>query len=379
MIKDKIEQLIDLGDVARIYKVSVAQLVLLGAFVMEECHAKKGGQVTLPWAKKAVRMGARCMVEAEASVSFKRAVEETLRSKAHRREHTLREIRSFMNRLMTRRAELPDRLLSSFTVGECHSLIEEVFSTVRQRRKARVLLHGVFAIGVKRGWCAKNPLDKVDIPPLEEKTIPCLSLAEVQELMSAVCREPYRDCLAPVALMLYAGIRPFEVQRLRWGDIDAKERSIRLSPRQTKTGGARQVSMEPILLDYLREALGAQQGYPLQETKGTPYEGDSDHPICPPNWERKWRKLRLALGWHRKGTKGQAWHPDCLRHTYASFHIMYYRDFNRLQYEMGHRSSQLLRTRYINVANISRTDARRFWGTRSSPRPTKIAGARLAV
>ena len=81
-------------------------------------------------------------------------------------------------------------------------------------------------------------------------------------------------------------------------------------------------------------------------------------PICPKGWTIKWRKIRRRAGW---GSRKRSWMPDCLRHTYASYHAKHFKDYNLLQMEMGHRSSSLLRTRYLNMKGISVQTANRFW------------------
>lgn len=77
--------------------------------------------------------------------------------------------------------------------------------------------------------------------------------------------------------------------------------------------------------------------------------------ICPTNWQRRWRKIR-----DNSGFRG-SWVCDVLRHTYASFHAKRYADLPRLQLNMGHRDLSLLRSRYVNMHDISRADAKRFF------------------
>ena len=45
----------------------------------------------------------------------------------------------------------------------------------------------------------------------------------------------------------------------------------------------------------------------------------------------------------------------------AFYHAKHFKDYNLLQMEMGHRSSSLLRTRYLNMKGISPQTATRFW------------------
>ena len=74
----------------------------------------------------------------------------------------------------------------------------------------------------------------------------------------------------------------------------------------------------------------------------------------------RWRLLRKKAGWGLHNRFGE-WSADALRHTYASYHAKWFRDFSLLQLEMGHRSSSLLRERYLNMEGVSRDRARLFW------------------
>ncbi len=143
--------------------------------------------------------------------------------------------------------------------------------------------------------------------------------------------------------MLWAGIRPREVERLLWADVDMKDRVIYIQPKHSKTGGARQVSMQPVLLRWLKRVNPAAL---------------SHHRIIPKAWTRRWRDLREAAGF-------EAWKPDILRHSFASYHLKQFRDVYQLQMEMGHSSVELLRTRYLAMEGITSRAAKQFWGLRS--------------
>ena len=131
------------------------------------------------------------------------------------------------------------------------------------------------------------------------------------------------SCLTAVGMMLYAGIRPHEVERLRWEDVRAEAGVIRISPQHSKTGGARCVTIHPPLARILRRV-----------------QKDDCERICPPNWRKLWAGLHKAAGFTH-------WQPDVLRHTFATHHLATFRSYAELQLEMGHRSAELLRTRYV--------------------------------
>ena len=62
----------------------------------------------------------------------------------------------------------------------------------------------------------------------------------------------------------------------------------------------------------------------------------------------------------RLGVSG-VWVQDVLRHTYASYHAKLFRDLPRLQVNMGHRDISLLSSRYVNMSEIAKADAEKFF------------------
>jgi integrase len=171
-----------------------------------------------------------------------------------------------------------------------------------------------------------------------ENRLPILTPQEIEQITTAAREYQGGSCAAAVGMMLYAGIRPHEVARLTWAQVDLQERAIYILPRHSKTGGARRVTIHAPLMRILQE----QQ------------QEDSRH-ICPGNWLQHWRKLRLHAGWD----KAHRWPQDVLRHTFASYHLSHFRSYAELQCEIGHRDTTLLRTRYIDQRSVQ--NAAQFW------------------
>ena len=82
-----------------------------------------------------------------------------------------------------------------------------------------------------------------------------------------------------VALLVFAGIRPREVRRLTWQDIDLQENTITVRSQCSKTGGVRQVEIMPQLKRILLS-----------------YTAQTQQKICPANWQRRWQKIRNNAG-----------------------------------------------------------------------------------
>ena len=138
---------------------------------------------------------------------------------------------------------------------------------------------------------------------------------------------------------MFAGVRPREVHRLTWKDIDLEENSITIHSLCSKTGGVRQVE----ICSSLKRLLA-------------PFaNGKKNEKVCPKNWQKRWRDIRNDSGFKN------VWVQDILRHTYASYHAKRFKDLPRLQLNMGHYDLSLLRSRYVNMRGISHTDARDFF------------------
>ena len=261
-----------------------------------------------------------------------------LKNKQHLRPDSIRDIRCIGNRLLRTKPEFGKRNFSELSVTECEEWLNAAFHTDSQFNKARTMLHGLFEFALRREWCDKNPIKRIERKKVIEKEIQPLKLAETKRLIKTAQNEsPVYAVVA--ALLVYTGIRPREVRRLTWRDIDTEEKTITVRSQCSKTGGVRQVEIPPVLNRLL-----------------ITHKSESSSYICPTDWQRRWRKIR-----DNSGFRGR-WIQDVLRHTFASFHAKNYADLPRLQLNMGHRDISLLRSRYVNMQNISKTDANEFFG-----------------
>ena len=304
---------------------------------------------------KVIEVGLRNIRVKEMSVADGFAI--YYKSKQHLRPDSIRDIRCIGNRLLKANPEFAARNFSELSVSECEEWIISAFSTdsqfkrsakdpkgetahgvsASQFNKARTMLHGLFEFALRREWCDKNPIKRIERKKVVEKEIQPLKLSETRRLIKTAQREsPVYATVA--ALLVYTGIRPREVRRLTWRDIDTEEKTITVRSQCSKTGGVRQVEIPPVLNRLLISRKSQ----------------NSSH-ICPTDWQRRWRKIR-----DNSGFRGR-WVQDILRHTYASFHAKRYADLPRLQLNMGHRDQSLLRSRYVNMHGISRVEARCFF------------------
>ena len=305
--------------------------------LVAECAEEIGG-AGLPRAelmgriRSVLRLGAEAMCARERTVSVREAAEAALAARQGLRPVTMRDLRYYTRRLCAD-AALAERPLRAVRAPECRAYLERTYGHSRSAyRKARSVLHTVFAYGYRHEWCDSNPVDRVEVPKVQEQEIRPLSLAEAERLLSVARRPEHAAMRLSLHLMLFCGIRPTEVQRLNpQTDIDRQGRRVLIRPQSSKTGGGRAV--------------------PLRA-------GTHLLPLCiPRNWNRRWQALRRAASFSH-------WVPDVLRHTFATYHACTFHNLPALQCEMGHSSTALLRTRYVNTTAISPGEARRFWVTR---------------
>lgn len=286
--------------------------------------------------RRIIRTGVSSLAEMEKSVSFRDAVYESLSVRQIRRPSTIADLRSYMQRMLDFE-QLNDIPLRNIGSERCMEMLRQTFGhSAHVFRKAKSVLHSIFSYGQKRGWCEHNPVKAIECPPVYEERIVPLTGKQIRALMRACHHSDLRSMLPCMQLLLWCGVRPGEVRRLRWRDIDKREKVVYIESRVSKTGGPRAVPLRGAAKELLE------------------YNKPGDELIAPRNWTRLWRRLRKRAGLKH-------WQRDVLRHTFASFHQKCFHNLSQLQEEMGHRDGNLLRTRYLNVRHVSTATARRFF------------------
>lgn len=278
--------------------------------------------------RRVIRAGVAAVKAEEHTVSFEKAAWASVAARAGRRATTLRDLRHFVRRML-RVEGVAERPLRGMSTRECRELLEKAFGgSEHSFNKGRAILHSIFACGQRQEWCRENPVSRIEAKRILEKEIVPLSPQEVQRLEQTAQQPEHREMRFSLHLLLYNGVRPQEVARLRERDIQQEQRRVIIPPAGSKTGGGRVLP--------LRKS-GRLQGISLS---------------IPLNWQKRWRALRRAAGF-------TDWQPDVCRHTFASYHAAYFRDLGALQLEMGHRSTDLLRSRYLNLPQVKQ--AKVYW------------------
>ena len=313
----------------------VARLILEATEALGERAAGLERLQMLHLLRRMTAKGVQALQAEENTVTFAEAVEKSLAARAHLRPASRRDLRHFTRRLLRLEgtASLPLRAMNT---ADCLRMLEEAFgSSAHSYRKGRAILHSIFVFGHRMGWCDTNPVNNVEIPRVQEQEICPLTLPEVAQLERTVELPEHSAMRTSLHLMLYCGLRPHEVARLRPEDIQLREKRVLVHPRTSKTGGGRVVPLRKASL--------------LRDTRMR----------IPRNWQSRWQALRRAAGF-------TCWVPDICRHTFASYHAAYFKNLPMLQLEMGHSTPDLLRSRYLNLPETRH--ARSFWSRNSISR-----------
>lgn len=199
----------------------------------------------------------------------------------------------------------------------------------------RAKAHTLFAWAVKRGLLAQNPVARVERPRVEAKPPEILTPSEARRFLDLARTERPR-VLPCVAVMLFAGIRPTEAERLRWEDVRLASGRIVVESAASKVRQRRLVTIEPALAAWLELT-------PKENRKGT-LAGRAHA------WHME--RLRAAFG-HR--------HADVLRHSFVSYHVAHFRDIPRTAMEAGH-SVDILMRHYRELTTPEA--AAEFWAIR---------------
>jgi len=202
------------------------------------------------------------------------------------------------------------------------------------RAGLRVHLVGLFNFAKERSLIKENPAEAIitgKTSKSAKKRPYVMPVEDVEKVMRyAAANAP--ESVPYFALALFAGIRPNgELARLSWADIDFKRREIDIKSEVSKTGDERFIEMSDNLVAWL---------LPHRKTSG---------PI---------NTARGAAGRVRRKS-GVRWAPDCMRHSFGSYHMAEHENAGKTALQMGHRKIDTTFEHYRRA--VRKEDAVAFW------------------
>jgi integrase len=221
---------------------------------------------------------------------------------------------------------------------------------VRSRKHFRTVCGSIFNYAIDLGEIEHNPFAKKSrstrkVDGVRNEVMPeILSVEDVEAVMRAA--ESY-ECptrtegvtsMAPaLAIGFFAGVRTTELTQLDWKWIDLKKRRIKIPSEIAKRRSVRFIDMQDNLYKWLE-----------------PFDRESG-PVTPQ--AKAWR-------YHFDGVRAAAnidnWPHNCMRHSFASYHLVMCGDPRRTEMQLGHKSENLLYEHYRDL--VTEEDAESYWG-----------------
>ena len=253
--------------------------------------------------QKIIELGIKAYREQSIGKTLIKGFEQYLASKSDLSKDALKDIKYIGNRLFRTCPQMKMVKFSNLTPDRCEDWLEKTFDTNVQFNKGRTFLSGLFSFAIKKNWLTKNPISAIEIKHVEETEIKALSIPQIKRLLKTAKFPQHKDCASALGIMLWAGVRPKEVSRLKWKDVNLEEKIITIRSATSKTGGVRHIEITTVLRKWLQKS-----------------KKPSTENICPADWIRRWKALRDDAG-----LKGE-WINDVLRHTFASYHLKHFKN-----------------------------------------------------
>ncbi len=243
---------------------------------------------------------------------------------------------------------LGDKLVCDIGHEDIRKALTVAYPTAHGYNLALRNLRPAFGLAVREGWATANPCDRLKPRDTTRNEIAILTLNQSRKVMASALDYSQRGndwpeylkvdatgATAALALMLFAGVRPAEVARLDWENVNLNDGTVFVSAQKSKTDRSRFFDMPDTLKAWLATV-------PVTERTGA---------VVPLNWKKCWQAIRREAGISDQ--------RDQLRKTFASCHLQAFNDVKATRAIMGHEVGDVLFTNYRGL--VSKAEALNFW------------------
>ncbi len=232
-----------------------------------------------------------------------------------------------------------DRSVASITTKEIVGWLETLGVGAVTRNTFRRDVRTLFSFCIEHGYCSENPAASKATLAKEQngKEIEVLTVERVKKLLAASST----DMLPYWSIGLFAGLRPSEIRKLQWSDVDLGDALITV--RSTKTGRKRFVKIQPNLANWL-----------------TPHRRNEGKVVAPSNFRKSYAADKAAADL-------SDWPVNALRHSFGSYHVAQHNDIPALAVQMGN-SPEIIERHYRKA--VRPKEAHQYW----SLTPDRVRG-----
>lgn len=217
--------------------------------------------------------------------------------------------------------------------GKSKRIISNKAAEPKTKNNYRRTLSAFFSYCRRQDFIKFNPIEKT-VAQTEKKEEPEIYSVEQMRLILNHTEEN-SNLRAYIALAAFAGLRPTEIKRLNWNNINLEDREITLSGKITKTGSRRIVKISDNLAAWLAP-------YALNTIRG----GE----IIEGNYYKDLKALFNSLK--------IKFIIDGFRHSAASYHLANSQNAAETAEQMGH-SVNVLKTNYKGL--VRGKDIKAYW------------------
>lgn len=230
-----------------------------------------------------------------------------------------------------------ERLMSEITPANVDAWLEGLGVAAVTRNGFHRVLRVFFEWGTKRGYCAENPARAAEVAKETPKRVPIFEPGEIRLILNAAPPE----LLPVIALGAFAGLRPEEIRRLDWRNIDFLRKRIDIDAGISKTAAHRYVPMNETLIAWIQ---------PKAKSSGK---------VAPANFYRRLCDFHKELAEEDKKRSRPAveWKHNALRHSFASYALAAEEDAARVALWLGHESPKMTFKHYRERVTPEQADA----------------------
>jgi len=293
----------------------------------------------------AVRFYVENYREPSIRVALSKALDEFLESKkaSNCRPDTIRSLDYKVGSFVAKHAE---KSVSDVSPIDISAEIHRAELSPVSKSNVRRALHTFFewcSTRKPQAYCSENPVKSIAPIKVDREEPQILPLDGVKRLMQAAEAHKQGVCIPYVALGLFCAIRPTELARLSWNEIDVKAGTVTIGAKLAKMRQRR-------IVDIPKNALQFLAPHALSKT-----------PIKGMNWRRDFDAVKAASGYGgRAGEQAELkpWTADVMRHTGISHHLAQHQHEGKTATWAGN-SPDVVQRHYKRLVN--KNDSKAFW------------------
>jgi integrase len=279
--------------------------------------------------------------------------------------------------------KFPEKLVSDIQPAHVTEAAAQPGVTDATREDNRRSFSSFFSWSMEKQYCLTNPAKKTvrrrgtrdDVEPA------ILSLDDVRQFLGIASDYKGGKLVPYVTLALFAAIRPTELARLTWDNIDLEAGIVTIGAKMAKMRQRRIVDMACLTE---KDKGGREYALPANLIAWLKPHAAAKNPFRGANWRKDFDAVKLAAGFGNPdlkpaGTETDAakqrrkalkpWTPDILRHTGISNHLACFQHEGKTAAWAGN-SPDIIQRHYKGL--VKQTDAKEFW-TIKPPAKTSTA------